>query len=202
MIAIVNYGIGNVSSVIKAFSLFHPKVVFTDSITDLKNADAIVLPGVSSFGPAIKNLEQKNLKTTIINEINKGKLFLGICIGIQILFEKSEESPTAEGLSIFKGNIIRFPNNFTVPHIGWNNVNIINKNNPLFKNIENNEFFYFVHSYYPEPSNKSIIAATTDYSNLFYTSSINKDNVFAVQFHPEKSQTAGLKIIKNFVDII
>lgn len=201
MIAIINYGIGNVKSVIKAFQLYSDNIQFTDNPDIIRKSDGIVLPGVSAFGAAVEGLKKKKLIDTLKEDIQKNKKpFLGICIGIQLLFETSEETPNIEGLKIFDGKIKKFSENLTVPHIGWNQINIKKKNNPLLKGIKDNEYFYFVHSYYADPIDKNIIATTTEYE-IDYTSSLWKDNIFAVQFHPEKSQEEGLKIIKNFVEI-
>lgn len=200
MIAILNYGVGNIQSVIKAFKLFTDEIYFTENPDIIKKSKAIVLPGVSSFGAAMNGLAEKNLISVIKEEINKNKLFLGICIGIQLLFEASDESPGVAGLSIFKGRIKKFSNDLIVPQIGWNTVKLTKKNNLLFKDVHNNEYFYFVHSYFADPFDKSIISSITEYG-IDYASSIWQDNIFALQFHPEKSQEPGLQIIKNFVEL-
>mgnify|MGYP001178146603 CR=1 FL=1 len=201
MIAIVNYGIGNVNSVIKAFQLFSNEIEFTDDPEKIRKSKAIVLPGVSSFGAAMEELEKRNLVQLLKDEIAKGKIFFGICVGIQLLFEESEETPGIKGLSIFKGKVKKFEDTYySVPQIGWNQISIIKRDNPILKNI-NNDYFYFVHSYYVEPEDKEIIASTTDYG-VVYPSTIWHKNIFAVQFHPEKSQNIGLKLLKNFVQFV
>ncbi len=202
MIALINYGAGNLKSVEKALVKVGANVRLFNNSEGLENAQGVVLPGVGSFDDCINALQHQNLYNPIINLLKNGKPFLGICIGYQALFERSEEfNSTAAGLSIFKGSVVRFTqkNDFKIPQIGWNQLEFSKPNCPIFKGIPNKSFFYFVHSYYPMPADESIVSSWTDYADRF-ASSIWKDNIFAVQFHPEKSQNVGLKLLKNFVE--
>jgi glutamine amidotransferase len=170
-------------------------------VTDPKaveNACAIVLPGVGAFRDCMRNLERMSLTDPIVRSIQKGKPYLGICLGLQALFTESEEFGIYQGLDIFKGKVVRFQVDLKVPHMGWNNVRIVRRP-PIFDGIEDESFFYFVHSYYVAPDNKDVIAATTEYGVTF-TSMIWRENICATQFHPEKSQETGLRILKNFGD--
>lgn len=169
----------------------------------IDNAGAVVLPGVGAFRDCIRNLTDLSLTEAIIRSIKKGKPYLGICLGLQVLFSESEEFGACKGLDVFKGKVVKFQfKEFggKVPHMGWNNVKIIEKP-PILSEIPDNSFFYFVHSFYVLPEDKGIIAATTDYGVTF-TSMVWKDNIFATQFHPEKSQELGLKILKGFGDFV
>jgi len=195
-IAIIDYNAGNIKSVSNAFLKAGALVKVTNSSKIIRNASAIVLPGVGAFGDAMSNLEIFNLADLIKREI-KRKPFLGICLGLQLLFEYSTEKEHNEGLGIFKGYVDRIPEGVKVPHIGWNQINILKNVSKIFKNIENNENFYFVHSYYVKCEETLIISSTTDYG-IDLTSSIEKDNIFALQFHPEKSSIKGIKILENF----
>jgi glutamine amidotransferase len=201
-IVVVDYGMGNLMSVSKAFSIFNKDVCVTHSKLKILNADAIVLPGVGAFGDAIRNIEKLGLIKPIVSSINSGKPFFGICLGLQLLFSKSEEGGIWHGLDIIKGVVKKFPSkiNLKIPHIGWNKINIKMKN-LIFNNVPNNSFVYFVHSYYCEPQDKDVISSET-YYGVKFTSSILKDNIFATQFHPEKSQKVGLTIIRNFINMI
>lgn len=200
MIAIVDYGMGNLRSVNKAFeSMGHASVVTGD--TDIiKHADGVVLPGVGAFGDCVKNLHDKNLIGTIKDCISEDRPFLGICLGLQVLFEESEESPGVKGLGIIKGKVIRFnfPRqlNLKVPHMGWNQINIL-KNSDFLNGIEPGSWFYFVHSYYPVPEDIEYTAVTSEYG-IEFTAAIQSNNLFACQFHPEKSSDRGLRILRNF----
>jgi glutamine amidotransferase len=198
MIAIVDYGMGNLRSVEKGFLKvgIDARVVTHPGAVD--DARALVLPGVGSFKDCMKNLEDMALVDSIVRSIEKGKPYLGICLGLQVLFTESEEFGLCKGLHIFDGKVVRFKVNLKVPHMGWNNITI-SRSPPLLKGIEDEAFFYFVHSFYVVPYNPDIIATTTDYGVRF-TSMIWKDNIFATQFHPEKSQEIGLRILKNFGD--
>jgi glutamine amidotransferase len=200
MITILDYGMGNLRSVEKAFQKIGAKVKVSNSPKDVKDASSIVLPGVGAFKDCMENLERLGLTTPIIESIKQGKPYLGICLGMHILFEESSEFGIHKGLGIFKGNVPKFQSgNLKIPHMGWNKVNLLN-NTPLFEGIEDGQYFYFVHSYYVAPKDEQIIAGTTQYGGTF-TSMIHKDNIYAVQFHPEKSQKIGLKILENFVKI-
>jgi len=200
MIAIVDYGMGNLKSVEKGFKKVGVDALVTSEPRVVDNADAVVLPGVGAFKDCIRNLSDLSLTEAVVTSINKGKPFLGICLGLQVLFSESEEFGTCKGLDIFRGKVVRFQEGLKVPHMGWNTVKIINRP-PILSGIEENSFFYFVHSFYVVPEDSGIIATTTDYGTTF-TSMVWKDNVFATQFHPEKSQGLGLKILKGFGDFI
>ena len=198
-IALINYKIGNVKSDYNAFKFLGFDIEITDNKQKLKSSSWIVLPGVGAFGDTMKNLDASGLTVLLKKEIARNKPYLGICLGYQVLFEESEEAPGVKGLGIFKGKVIRFKTKkLKVPHIGWNS--ITKQGAPIcLEDVSDGSFFYFVHSYYPVPEDKSIIATNTEYGKIF-ASSISRDNLFASQFHPEKSQDNGLKIIKNFGD--
>jgi glutamine amidotransferase len=198
MIAIIDYGMGNLRSVEKGFL----KVgVDARVVTDPKAVDdagAVVLPGVGAFRDCMRNLEGMSLTESIVRSIRKGKPYLGICLGLQVLFTESEEFGIYKGLDILKGKVVRFKVDLKVPHMGWNNVKILNRP-PIFDGIEDESFFYFVHSFYVVPDEKDVVATTTDYGVTF-ASMVWKENILATQFHPEKSQETGLRILKNFGD--
>jgi glutamine amidotransferase len=196
MIAIVDYGMGNLRSVEKGFKKVGVDAKVTSSPKDVEDARAVVLPGVGAFRDCIRNLTDLSLTEAISKTIQKGKPYLGICLGLQVLFSESEEFGRCKGLDIFRGKVVRFQIREKVPHMGWNNVRIVRRP-PIFSEIPDEAFFYFVHSYYVVPDDKDVIAATTDYGASF-TSMIWKDNVFATQFHPEKSQGLGLKVLAGF----
>ncbi|MGH7790751.1 MAG: imidazole glycerol phosphate synthase subunit HisH [Thermodesulfobacteriota bacterium] len=200
MIAIVDYGMGNLRSVKKAFENLGFSTNVTKNPDQILNSDGLVLPGVGAFGDCMKNLEEYNLAKPIKNFIKNGKPFLGICLGLQLLFEESEESPGIKGLGILKGNVVRFPRSgdekLKIPHMGWNQIEL-QKELPILKGIPQGSWFYFVHSYFPKPEDKSVNAVKTDYG-IEFTSAVQKENIFACQFHPEKSSTLGLGILENF----
>ena len=200
MIAIVDYGMGNLRSVEKGFKKVGVDAKVTSSPRDVENARAVVLPGVGAFRDCIRNLTDLSLTDVIAKSIQKGKPYLGICLGLQVLFSESEEFGRCKGLDIFRGKVVRFQIKEKVPHMGWNNVRIVKKP-PILSAVPDESFFYFVHSYYVVPDDKEVIAAMTDYG-VSFTSMIWKDNVFATQFHPEKSQETGLKILRNFGDFV
>ena len=200
MIAIIDYGVGNLFSVEKAFARFADDVKLTSDINDIKQADKLVLPGVGEFGACMGNFMASGLMDTVLDRIKAGVPLLGICVGLQILFEGSEESPEAEGLGIFKGMVKRIvAPGLKIPHMGWNSVEFSQPSLPLFDNLSENPYVYFVHSYHAVPEDKSIVAATTQYGATL-TAAVARDNVMATQFHPEKSGDVGLQLIKNFVD--
>ena len=202
MIAVIDYGMGNLRSVAKALEAAGAADVrITSDPKIISQADKIVLPGVGAIKEAMRELRRLGLIKVIKDNIFK-KPFLGICLGLQLLFSESEEGGKVKGLGIFPGIVRRFPNKLKVPHMGWNQVRITNHESRItnFRNISNNSFFYFCHSYYAAPKDKSLIAAVTDYGKEF-VSAIAKDNLFACQFHPEKSQESGLRLLKNFVKI-
>jgi glutamine amidotransferase len=198
MIGIVDYGAGNLNSVYKALKHINADVKVVSSPEELDDCTGIILPGVGNFADGMNNLKKNNLDSAIINFINTGKPFLGICLGMQLLLEESEEAPGCQGLGIFKGKVVKFPAGIEkVPHMGWNTISIKKENDNL-NSVNNGTFFYFVLSYYVAPEDEAIIIAETDYIKDF-PSIIGKGNVFATQFHPEKSQDFGLKILENFL---
>ncbi len=200
MIALVDYGMGNLLSVHKALEYLNADVEIVTKPADLAKADSVILPGVGNFGEGVEHLNSSGLSDSIKNFIDTGKPYLGICLGMQMLMESSEEAPNVKGLGVFKGKVIKFPKNeLKVPHMGWNSIDLKNESKYL-KNIDNGKFFYFVHSYFVQPDDKSIIKATTNYG-IDVTAAIGRNNVFAIQFHPEKSQDDGLQILKNFIEL-
>ncbi|MCG6552373.1 MAG: imidazole glycerol phosphate synthase subunit HisH [Candidatus Magnetominusculus sp. LBB02] len=197
MIAIVDYGMGNLKSVEKGFLKSGVDVKVTQLPSDIASAHGVVLPGVGAFKDCMANLGRLGLIAPILSSIACGKPFLGICLGLQMLFTESDEFGHCPGLNVFKGRVVRFAAaGLKVPHMGWNTVQFKNKP-PIFDGIEDNSYFYFVHSYYVAPEDAEITAGMTGYG-IDFTSMIWKDNVIATQFHPEKSQSAGLAILKNF----
>lgn len=200
MIAIIDYGMGNLRSVQKGFEkVGYPAEIVRDP-KDILNAPAVVLPGVGAFGDAMANLREAGMVDAILEFVKTGKPFLGICLGLQLMFEASEEFGQHQGLGIFPGRVRLFPPGLKVPHIGWNQIEI-QKESPILQGIDNLSAFYFVHSYYVDPANDEVITTLTDYG-VKYTSIASKDNIFGIQFHPEKSSTLGLKILKNFGELI
>lgn len=202
MIAIIDYGAGNIQSVSKALRHIGCDCFITNKKDEILSADGAVLPGVGSFGDTVDSLNKYGIKEAVIEFIKSGKPFLGICLGLQLLFPGSEESEGAEGLGIFDGTITKIPNGdgLKIPHMGWNSLKIT-KDSRLFKGIEENPYVYFVHSYFLNAADKSIVAAQTEYG-VTIDAAVEKGNVFATQFHPEKSGNTGLRILKNFVDIV
>ncbi|MEW6009580.1 MAG: imidazole glycerol phosphate synthase subunit HisH [Candidatus Omnitrophota bacterium] len=200
MIVVVDYMMGNLRSVLKACLLTKKSVVISSDRKKIESAQKIVLPGVGAFSDAINELKRLKILDVLKNRINKGIPFLGVCLGMQLLFSQSEESPGSDGLDIIPGKVIRFSRKLKVPQIGWNQIKIEDKDCPLFIGIKNNQFAYFCHSYYCLPEDKSIVAGITYYGKR-YASVIWRDNIFGVQFHPEKSQAAGLKILENFLSL-
>ncbi len=201
MIALIDYGMGNLRSVQKGLEKVGAKVNVTDRAKDLRTAKGIVLPGVGAFRDCIHELTKLGLIDTLLEEISSGKPYLGICLGLQILFEESEEFGRCNGLGIFKGKVIRFrESDLKIPHMGWNTINI-KKSSSILKDIPDQSYFYFVHSYYVVPEDSEIILTSTEYG-VEFTSSVSKNNIFGVQFHPEKSQALGLKMLGNFVEIV
>jgi imidazole glycerol-phosphate synthase subunit HisH len=196
MIAVVDYGMGNLRSVQKGFEKVGFDAVVTDSADVIGNASHIVLPGVGAFKDCMYNLETRGLVDPILSGIEKGKPFLGICLGLQLLFEESEEFGHHKGLGLIKGKVVRFPKSeLKVPHMGWNSIKKAGRS-PVLREVEDGSYLYFVHSYYVVPGD-GVTETTTEYG-LEFTSSICRDNIFACQFHPEKSQGTGLKILKAF----
>ncbi len=201
LIFVVDYGMGNLRSVSKAVEHLGGKVKVSSSPSDLKSADKIILPGVGAFGDAMDELRKQRLVEPIREAISAKKPFLGICLGMQLLFKSSEESPAAEGLDIFPGKVQRFRSkNVKVPQMGWNQIKL-KKKSPLASGLDDNSYFYFVHSFYVVPQDKSLTLGETQYGDENFTSILASDTVFATQFHPEKSQSAGLKILENFIKL-
>lgn len=202
MIAVIDYGAGNIQSVRKALAHIGCETFVTRDKEKILSSDGAVLPGVGSFGDTANSLDKFGIKDAINEYIKSGKPFLGICLGLQLLFPKSEESPEANGLGVFDGSITKIPsgNGLKIPHMGWNSL-IIKKNSGLFKGIESNPYVYFVHSYFLNASDKNIVSAQTEYG-VTIDAAIESENVYATQFHPEKSGETGLKILKNFADIV
>lgn len=202
MIAIIDYGMGNIHSVQKALQLFGAKTTVTNKAEEIRAADKAVLPGVGAFDDAMRELKKQGLNLALNEYIKSKKPFLGICLGMQLLFDESEEATESKGLGILKGKVKRFEElkGLKVPHMGWNQLKVKSDECPLLKDIPDNSYVYFCHSYYPKPSNENVIAATTDYG-IEFSSVVWQDNIYGVQFHPEKSQKTGLKMLENFVNL-
>lgn len=200
MIVIVDYGMGNLRSVGKAFLSQGIDASVTRDPGEIARADGLVLPGVGAFGDCMKNLAEYGLTDPIKEHVDSGKPFLGICLGLQVLFEGSDESPDVPGLGILEGSVVRFSpseeERLKVPHMGWNRVSI-KKESPVLAGIPDGSWFYFVHSYYPDPKDPGVIAVTSNYG-VEFTAAVARDNLFACQFHPEKSSADGLRILRNF----
>ncbi len=201
MIAIIDYDAGNLKSVEKALQFLGQECVITRDFHEIKKADKVILPGVGSFGDAMSQLRKFELDKVIHEVAAEQKPFLGICLGLQLLFEGSEESEGVEGLHLLDGEILRIPEQegLKIPNIGWNSLDLQN-NGRLFQNLEGSPFVYFVHSYYLKAREESIVKATIEYSTHIHAS-VEKDNIFACQFHPEKSGTVGLQILSNFAKL-
>jgi len=196
MIAIVDYGMGNLRSVQKGFERVGFEAVVTGDPKMVRDAHAVVLPGVGAFGAAMERLKKSGLLEEIVRAIKTGKPYLGICLGLQLLFTESEEGGRYEGMDLIKGKVVRFKGDLKVPHMGWNRIRIV-KPNPLLEGIPDGAYFYFLHSYYVVPEDFSVVAATTEYG-VEFASMVWRDNLFATQFHPEKSQKLGLRMLENF----
>lgn len=198
MIAIIDYDAGNLKSVEKALLSIGEQPVITRNYKELLQADKVILPGVGSFGDAMGKLQKYDMVKPIHEIVEKGTPFLGICLGLQLLFESSDESAGVEGLSLLKGKILRIPDKegLKIPHMGWNSLEI-KPGATLFQGISKNPYVYFVHSYYLKAADESAVAATTEYSTTIHAS-VEKDNIFACQFHPEKSGEVGIQILRNF----
>lgn len=201
MIAIIDYDAGNIRSVKKALLLLGQEVKITSDAKEIQTADKVILPGVGAFGDAMENLKSRGLDTVIHQVVEQGTPFLGICLGLQLLFERSDEAPGVDGLGILKGEIVRIPaaEGLKIPHMGWNSLHL-SHNGRLFEGIKEGSYVYFVHSYYLKAQDEKIVKASTKYGVNIHAS-VEKDNVFACQFHPEKSSEVGLQILKNFVKV-
>ncbi|MDD2680006.1 MAG: imidazole glycerol phosphate synthase subunit HisH [Candidatus Omnitrophica bacterium] len=201
MIAIIDYGMGNIHSVKKALELYGAKIKVTNNPKEISSCEKLVLPGVGAFGEAMQELEKQGLASLIRDEVKHKKPFLGICLGMQLLFEKSEEAAQRKGLGIIKGEVKKFPvSDLKVPHMGWNQIKKVKSECGLLKDIPDEPYVYFCHSYYPKSANSACVAATTDYGAAF-ASVVWQENVYGAQFHPEKSQRIGLKMLENFVNL-
>jgi glutamine amidotransferase len=208
MIAVIDYGMGNLRSVQKALEVSGANAKVTSLPADIEKADKLVFPGVGAFGEAMHELKRRDLVDPIKDAIRNGKTFLGLCLGLQLLFEKSEEDPGVKGLSIFKGEVKRFKfpkkRSLKVPHMGWNSIirgsRFQAPGSRILSGVPDGSYMYFVHSYYVKPEDRSIALTMTDYG-IDFVSGVHKDNIYALQFHPEKSQELGLKILKNFVSL-
>ena len=201
MIAIIDYDAGNIKSVEKAMQLLGQDVTITRDRETILQADKVILPGVGAFGDAMGKIRQYGLEEVIGEVVDQKTPFLGICLGLQLLFERSDETPGVEGLGLLKGEILRIPDKegLKIPHMGWNSLKFQNQGR-LFANLPEEPYVYFVHSYYLRAADEGIVTATTEYSTHIHAS-VEKDNVFACQFHPEKSSDVGIQILKNFVEI-
>ena len=201
MIVIVDYGMGNLRSVQKGFEKVGAEVTISDDPQIVARADKLVLPGVGAFADAMAGLNSRGLVTPIKEYVASGRPFLGICLGLQLLFTKSYEDGEYAGLDVLAGDVVRFPqrDGLKVPHMGWNQLRI-RRRSPILQGLENDAYVYFVHSYYVVPSSESVIATETNYPTPF-VSSIWCENVYATQFHPEKSQSAGLQMLRNFASV-
>ncbi len=201
MIAIIDYGMGNLRSVQKGFEKVGCQAVVVNDPAQLAMAEKIVLPGVGAFEDAIAELRRRELVEPILAAIDSGKPFLGICLGLQMLFDVSYENGRHEGLGVLRGEVVKFdlPPEYAVPHMGWNQLDV-RRRPPILEGIEDGAYAYFVHSYYVVPSDAGVIATQTDYG-LSFCSMVWRDNLYATQFHPEKSQSDGLRILKNFAEL-
>lgn len=201
MIAIIDYDAGNLKSVEKALKLLGEESIITRDFKSIQKADKVILPGVGAFGMAMENLKKYELDKVIHEVCDRGTPFLGICLGLQLMFDGSEESEGVEGLGLLSGDIVRIPDKegLKIPHIGWNSLELMNHGR-LFEGLNGNPYVYFVHSYYLKAKEPEIVKATTEYSTTIHAS-VEKNHIFACQFHPEKSSDVGLKILKNFITL-
>ena len=206
-IVVVDYGLGNVQSIFNALNqVENINIVLSDKKDEILSADGVVLPGVGAFKKAMQELNKRNLPNILEEYISTNKPFLGICLGMQLLFECSDEYGKTSGLGFIKGQVVSFPSsvNDKLPHVSWNEIykQKINWDNTILKNIINKDSFYFVHSYICKPKNKDITLSTTEYGGVEFCSSIQVENIYACQFHPEKSAKSGIQVIKNFIEVI
>lgn len=198
MVAIIDYGAGNLHSVKNALDFLGAESEITGDREKIEKASHIILPGVGAFGDAMKSMEKSGLIETVKKAADGTKPFLGICLGLQLLFESSEESPGVEGLGIFKGSVVKIPDRgLKIPHMGWNNISLTKKSRIL---PDNEPFVYFVHSYYIQPTDKDVVSARTEYGEVLDIA-VERGNVFATQFHPEKSGDAGMEILRRFLSL-
>ena len=196
-IAIIDYGVGNLRSVEKAFTTQGISAIVTDDEATLRTADKLVLPGVGAFAACMEGLRSRGFDQLVIEAARAGKPILGLCVGLQMMFEEGHEFGIHRGLGLMPGRVVRFPDGLHVPHIGWNQVHLRQPNHPLFHDLPDHSFFYFVHSFYDEPTDQDCVIGETDYG-IKYASICGRGSVIGVQFHPEKSQSAGLRLLRNF----
>ncbi len=203
MIAIIDYGIGNLGSVVKAFDYLQVPVTLTSNKQEIKSAEGVVLPGVGAFGEGMKNLKEAQIDQLIIDIVNGGKPFLGICLGLQLLFTSSEEESDVSGLDLIAGKVKKFDRDKVgkIPHMGWNQLELESEDQ-LFQDISRPRNFYFVHSYYVDPVDENVILAKTVYGQEKFTSVVRKNNIWGIQCHPEKSSKTGLKFLENFSEVV
>lgn len=201
MIAIIDYDAGNIKSVEKALNYLGEEAIITRDHDEIVNSDKVILPGVGAFADAMEKIRHYGLEETIHEVVEKNIPFLGICLGLQLMFESSDEGLGVKGLGLLPGKIFRIPKSgdLKIPHMGWNNIKV-KEDSRLFKGLPDNPYVYFVHSYYLQADDEDIVAATTEYGVKIHAA-VEKDNIFACQFHPEKSSTVGLQILKNFVSL-
>lgn len=201
MIAIIDYGAGNIQSVYKALKYVGCDCIVTNDKNEIMKAEGAILPGVGSFGNSMDNMNKNGITETVREFINTKKPFLGICLGLQLLFPESEESPGVKGIDIFKGTVTKIPDGegLKIPHMGWNSIKLLKKDG-IFKGIKDNSYVYFVHSYYLNAENKGIVAAQTEYG-VTIDAAVSYENVTATQFHPEKSGEVGLQMLRNFAEM-
>lgn len=201
MIAIIDYGAGNLHSMKNALDFLGADSIVTGSAEEILKADKVILPGVGAFGDAMKCLDECGLTETVKKAALSGKPFLGICLGLHLMFEESEESPNVCGLGIFSGKIVKIPDgkNLKIPHMGWNNITVT-KDSKILKGIGDNPYVYFVHSYYVQTQERDIVSACTEYGQKLDIA-VERNNIFAVQFHPEKSGDTGMQILRNFINL-
>jgi glutamine amidotransferase len=201
-LAIVDYGVGNLRSAQKAFEHLGQPALVTSDAALIARAPAVVLPGQGAFGTCMENLAAAGLVEPVIAAARSGRPFLGICVGMQLLFDESEESPGVRGLGIFRGKVVRFPHrpDLKVPHMGWNQLRV-KRRVPALADVADGDYVYFVHSFHPEPLDPDVIATTTDYG-IEFVSSVGRDNVYAGVFHPEKSQQVGQRLLAGFVRML
>jgi glutamine amidotransferase len=203
MVYIADYGAGNLRSVYKAFEYLGVDAIVSDSASDMSRFDKVLIPGVGAFGPAMEALNRQGFGDAIREHIDKGRSVLGICLGMQLFLTESEEMGSHKGLGIVPGKVLHFSSTSTsekIPQIGWNSVDLCRKDSVLFRDIPDHSWFYFVHSYYCSPDDPQSVAATTGFAGNNFCSAIEKNGIFAVQFHPEKSSEAGLQVLKNFAE--
>lgn len=202
MIAVIDYGAGNIQSVIKAMNFIGTECLVTDNKEEILSCEGAILPGVGSFEDAMNCMRETGSDKAVYEFVKTGKPFLGICLGLQLLFESSEESPGVDGLGLLKGRVLRIPDDggkLKIPHMGWNSLDI-KKHDGLFRGIEGSPYVYFVHSYYLHAEDRDVVSSNTEYGTLI-DASVSSGNIFATQFHPEKSGEVGLSILRNFVSM-